>query len=231
MVYPIEFAPLDSALYIDIETAPLGEIELERYVQVVEKVKWVKYEAEVAKAVAEGKRKPNRPKLKSENPGLSPFSGRVVAIGVAIGSEDPIVFYGTNEKTLLEDLSRLVAANRLELIVTFNGEAFDLPFLAHRALVQGVPGLARILPFSSKRPKFSRMLKSLDIYNYMGGKWVINGTLEEYALLYGGHEHLNGTGYEVEGWWEAGELGRIAHHCRGDVLAMRCVAQRLVSVL
>ena len=68
MVYPIEFAPLDSALYIDIETAPLGEIELERYVQVVEKVKWVKYEAEVKKAVAEGKRKPNRPKLKSDNP-------------------------------------------------------------------------------------------------------------------------------------------------------------------
>lgn len=226
-----EFAPINNALFLDIETASLDEPELERYAQVIEVGKQVKYELEVEKAVLAGKRKPNKPKLKSDSPGLSPFTGRVVAIGVAMGYENPRVFYGAQERILLENLSRMIAMSRPEMVVTFNGEAFDLPFLAHRAMMQGVPELARVLPFSRRRPKFARVLKSWDIYEYMGGKWGINGTLDEYALWYGGQEHLVGIGYEVEKWWNDGDFGMIAKHCCGDVLAMKCVARKLAPLL
>jgi DNA polymerase elongation subunit (family B) len=240
-----ELSQLNNAIFLDIETAPQDDEDLERYVQVVEAGKWAKYAVELKKAEASGKRKPNRPTMKSESPGLSPFSGRVVAIGMARFVGDPVVFYGQDEMGLLKSLYAAIQArdpgkmlfeqaiesmSRPKVLVTFNGEGFDLPFLAHRAMVQGLPELARILPFSRSR-RNGQIIKSVDIYEVMGGKWGINGTLEEYALMYGGHEFLEGTGYEVEGWWKSGEVGKIARHCRGDILAMREVAKRLAPVL
>ena len=68
--------------------------------------------------------------------GLDPAVAPIVAVAVATGDEDHVLL-GT-EAGLLRRLDELVASLPAGLLVTWNGAAFDLPFLADRSRAAGV---------------------------------------------------------------------------------------------
>jgi len=69
--------------------------------------------------------------------GLDPTVARVVAVAVSDGRSD-VVFDGAEEATLLRAVDEHLAALPAGVVVTWNGAAFDLPFLAHRSALLGV---------------------------------------------------------------------------------------------
>lgn len=76
--------------------------------------------------------------------GLDPRVSAVLA--VAVSSERGEVVLGGDEPALLERLDDHLATLPPGTIATWNGGAFDLPFLAHRAALMGVPlGLRLVL--------------------------------------------------------------------------------------
>ncbi|MCO5321022.1 MAG: hypothetical protein M9922_06460 [Microthrixaceae bacterium] len=73
--------------------------------------------------------------------GLDPTTSRVVAIALSAPDGDE-VFVG-DEHDLLASVDRRISELPSGLLVTWNGAGFDLPFVAHRAELLGVPiGLA-----------------------------------------------------------------------------------------
>jgi hypothetical protein len=66
--------------------------------------------------------------------GLDPRVATIVAVAVS-GAGDEVVFTDADERSLLEALDEDLARRDPGVIVTWNGAAFDLPFLASRAEV------------------------------------------------------------------------------------------------
>src|SRR5688500_12385793 len=70
--------------------------------------------------------------------GLDPGVARVVAVGVSSVEAGDVVLTG-DEAGVLTALDGHLADVDPGVVVTWNGGAFDLPFLAARAAVHGVP--------------------------------------------------------------------------------------------
>ena len=69
--------------------------------------------------------------------GLDPSVASVVAVGLSSESDGEQVFIG-GEAEILRDLDHHLARLEPGVIVTWNGAAFDLPFLADRAASRGL---------------------------------------------------------------------------------------------
>ena len=76
--------------------------------------------------------------------GLDPANSRILAIALT-GAGVEIVLDG-DEAALLADLDRALADLRPGVIVTWNGAAFDLPFIADRARLHGLDIGLRLRP-------------------------------------------------------------------------------------
>lgn len=75
--------------------------------------------------------------------GLDPRVSRVVAVAVASPDGD-VVFDDADETELLARLDRHLGALGPGVLATWNGAAFDLPFLADRAAAAGAPVALRL---------------------------------------------------------------------------------------
>lgn len=84
--------------------------------------------------------------LDIETTGLDPRTARVVAVALSSrGFED--VLTEESEPPLLENLERTIAGLPADAtLVTWNGEGFDLPFLADRYSLHGIPTSLRLRP-------------------------------------------------------------------------------------
>jgi len=89
-----------------------------------------------------------------EKLGLSPFTGEVISVAmydverkqgvVYFVADDSVLDYSVDgwkykvrtEKEMLEDFWE--SAHSYDVFVTFNGRSFDVPFLIHRSLINGV---------------------------------------------------------------------------------------------
>lgn len=69
--------------------------------------------------------------------GLDPAVAAVIAAGLSSSEGGDVAFTGA-EATVLADLDAHLAAMPAGVIVTWNGAAFDLPFLADRAAAHGL---------------------------------------------------------------------------------------------
>ena len=107
--------------------------------------------------------------------GLDPGVARVVAVAVSSAAEGDVVFLGP-EAGILAAVDAHLAALEPGVVVTWNGGAFDLPFLAARAAVAGVPlGLEL----------------AWDPSGYRVGRHPLPGSLGTYAAGWYGHDHLD----------------------------------------
>jgi predicted PolB exonuclease-like 3'-5' exonuclease len=105
-------------------------------------------------------------------------------------------------------------------LVTFNGRDFDLPMLYMRGLLHGYD-FAQVLPMD----KYTKT--HIDLYQHLGGRWGMNGTLAELAWHFGLADELDGHGSNVQQQFDSGDWESIIAHCRSDVE----VTERLYSKL
>jgi len=174
---------------------------------------------------------------------ISPMLGRVVSLAFGEGEGE----LGTQEVTVLAvphpdhpltdpppwliplpEIELLQAfwalASHAEVVVTYNGRGFDVPFLVGRSLALGVA--ARV--------------------DLLGNPYSLRPHLDLYRVLTGGGRAQGPTGLEVVCWalgiaspkgdldgsqvaaaYAAGQLEAIADYNRGDVRATTAVYQRI----
>jgi len=150
---------------------------------------------------------------------LSPITGRVACIGLALGEGKLSCFAGEDEPTILRKaigaIERFQAVCRFETrLVTFGGRTFDLPFRFARcailriALPQGWDTSRLLRPYSDCH---------LDLLELLGKV----GTLTEWALAFGlelgDPEIANLKGSDMPALWESRDFEKIQAHCQNDV--------------
>ena len=107
--------------------------------------------------------------------GLDPGVARVVAVAVSAAESGDVVLTGP-ELAVLSALDAHLGTLPPGVLVTWNGGAFDLPFLATRAAVVGMPlGLEL----------------AWDPAGYRLGRVPLPGSLGTYAAAWYGHDHLD----------------------------------------
>jgi uncharacterized protein YprB with RNaseH-like and TPR domain len=173
-------------------------------------------------------------KAAKEGMGFSPLTGQVVAIGVLNPDSDKgAVFYqapDSDEADQEEDAIRYVrvkdekallerfweTAGHYKQFVTFNGRAFDAPFLIIRSAVNKVRPTANLMP--------NRYWDDhVDLYDRMGFFGAVRRTmnLHMFCQAFGitSPKSKGVTGYEVAGLFAEKRYDDIARYCMDDVYA------------
>ena len=133
--------------------------------------------------------------------GLDPGVARVVAVAVSSEAAGDVVLTGS-EPGVLAALDAHLAEVPPGVLVTWNGGAFDLPFLAARASLVGVElGLEL----------------AWDPSGYRAGRAPLPGALGTYAAGWYGHEHLDA--YRA---WRAKQLAGPDESCGLKAVARSC---------
>ena len=215
-------------LVFDIETVPALDPE-----QVPDSV---------AKAIARSAERHDGDRDKAM--GLSPYYGKIVSLAFGEGedpeheptalvvppasseaggegegaTEYPPWMRPMSEVELLRAFWHL--ADAAELVVTFNGRGFDLPFVVTRSLILGVPARVDLLssPFSL-RPH-------LDLYRLLGhGRGGLGGSSLDVVCWSLGIESPKGAmdGSMVAPTYARGDIESIATYNAADVRATRAV--------
>lgn len=178
--------------------------------------------------------------------GLSPRTGRVVCFGIydvgsahdhtchVGGSSGPAVLSVSghaDERELLECVAATLGESPSTVIVTFNGVAFDVPFLRWRMVRHGIAVPACL------RPNFGRYAgpHHYDLRLILSeGDRRAPGTLESWALALGASDvpHKAGMdGSDVQAYVDAGRWAELADYCARDVLATAGVWAKVSPLL
>ena len=169
---------------------------------------WLDFDVETQKALTQWITKNTNTKAEYERELLkvkeqlvfSPLTGRVVALGmydidrqlgavyfVGDGSgksyvDGEFTFKERSEKELLEDFWE--GARSYDVFVTFNGRAFDLPFLMHRSAILGVtPDIALVGQRYLNRQAIPYHVDLLDELTFYGN--MKRQSLHMYCRAYG----------------------------------------------
>lgn len=177
---------------------------------------------------------PEEEKAAKEGMGFSPLTGRIVAIGAynpesSKGAvyyqapemepqehkEDEIQYIRVaDEKTLLERFWD--AAAHYRQFITFNGRAFDAPFLAIRSAINKVRPTRNLMP--------NRYYDDhIDLYDRLSFFGAVRRTmnLDMFCKAFGitSPKSKGVTGYEVAGMFAEKKYDEIARYCMDDVYA------------
>lgn len=205
---------------LDIETVSIDRERLESYktkfepaILVAEPEPEVEPAAKPKKKTkkTEGSVAKDKRKLKSERPGLHWLVGKVVCVGLKSVGKPVEMYCNEDEDLVLTTLYEGLLEKRPVDLITFNGKAFDVPFINMRGLVNG-------LDFSHLLPNERYTKMHLDLYEHLGGKWGMNAKLAELCWMFG-IDCIEGAGNEMQHLYDQGDFEGIANHCRGDVEA------------
>jgi hypothetical protein len=156
--------------------------------------------------------------------GLDPTTGRIVCVGVC-GVETAFerAFTDRPEKELLLSFWRWLGKARPELVVTFNGKRFDVPFLNLRSAIHGLePAVVIPAEPGSRSPHF-------DVREVLeGDDRRRRGSLDYFCSVFGlpsPKERMDGS--LVEQAYGEGRVEDIARYCLSDCRATAALYSRL----
>jgi len=174
--------------------------------------------------------------------GMSPFFGKVVSIAIGDGDADPSEDDVTtlavapegcalqdppswlrlmSERDLLRSFWAL--AGKAEVIVTFNGRRFDVPFLVTRSLVHGLPARRDLM---SKRWSLKPHLDLWELLTPQGSGGPSKLDVVCWALeIESPKEVMDGS--MVAPAYEQGDILKIAEYNRHDVRATAAVYRKV----
>jgi predicted PolB exonuclease-like 3'-5' exonuclease len=172
--------------------------------------------------------------------GLSPYFGKVVSLAIGEGElstdqpirvltvtppehdgrELPAWIRPMSEPDLLRSFWHL--ANHAELVVSYNGRGFDVPFLQVRSLIHGIPARVDLM----SKPHALR--PHLDLYRLLGQGRAGSTSLDVVCWALGipsPKTHMDGS--QVGPAYARGEIEAIAEYNAADVRATIAVYQQV----
>lgn len=227
-----------STLIFDIET--IGE-EYDALDETTQEVltKWIKSESD-----GESEYEAALENLKNEL-GFSPLTGEIVAIGVLDAEKNKgAVFYqspGTQEKETEADGIKFKPMSEKEMLeafwdgakkydefVSFNGRAFDAPFMAIRSAVHGVRPSCDLL--SNRYTSLQRGVKHVDLRDQLSfyGAMRRPGSLHLWCRAFGIESPKAGgvSGDDVAGLFKDKRFLDIARYNVGDLYATKALYEK-----
>ncbi|MEA2162481.1 MAG: 3-5 exonuclease [Thermoanaerobaculia bacterium] len=221
-------------LVIDIETVGTPWEELDSYVR--------EY---LIKGLSEGDAEETR-----RAGGLSPFRGRIIAIGViniedgrscamyevpgqtqlSIEKNGQRTYMSGSEKQILEKFWEFFDSD--SRFITFNGRQFDGPFLMIRSAINGIVPKRDLVGY---RYGFHPNCDLREVLNFFGTtnsrqfKFNLDLACKVFGVETSKGEGLDGR--SVETWYRAGRHREIADYCLDDVRATAALYEKLAPSL
>lgn len=162
---------------------------------------------------------PQLAKRGEEKPGLSPITGRIVAVGL-MDKEQSVTLVALDPNREREIVGKAIEAlhlpgdfnNPRTTIVTFNGKLFDLPFLAVRACVHEIKH--NFAPWLERYTNFH-----LDVYDILNCRRTpAKGSLKHWCHTFG-VTMQEGDGEDMQTWVDEGNLDAIIAHNQSTLKA------------
>ena len=152
-----------------------------------------------------------------ETTGLSPLSSRITCICCKMSGDKsaPICFASDIESAVIESFCNFVRSSTASYAVTYNGWAFDVPFLRVRAMLCGVK-----LP-----AMFWNDSQIVDPFHILARNKT--GKQSDFASLFG--YSICGTGLDCIGWFEKGQFNKIKEHCSSDIVALDTIFCKMLD--
>jgi len=188
---------------------------------------WEKTLAEIADVTAKNETKiveweAERIKLLSVDPRWS----KPVVVCLKLPSKT-FTFSGDEITDNLQDIAVLM--NKSLPLVTHNGKSFDVPVLRATAVKLGLPNLAKQFDLFLTSPFYHDVHLDFMLWweqRYGQHKAGLDCVAHQLGIKIGKY----GSGADVYGWYQAGEMDKIIKHCQHDVqmLAECCIAEGAV---
>jgi hypothetical protein len=178
-----------------------------------------------------------------EKLGLSPFTGEVISLAmydlerqqgaVYFVADDSVRDYGVGdwkykvrtEQQLLEDFWE--TARSYDVFVTFNGRSFDIPFLLHRSLIQGVRPTKELTGqryLNRQSPPYNiDLLDELSFYGAMQRRPSLQLLCDAYNIPY---EKAGMGGEDITEYYINKKYRDIAEKNAADVVATTALFQK-----
>jgi 3'-5' exonuclease len=219
MVLMLEKIRLEKILFLDIETVA----QQPNFNSVDERLR--KFWEQKAKYIAADE----TPEEAYSRAGIYAEFGKIVCISVGFityeGSEKNLrlkSFYGDDEKLLVEEFFDLLNNyfNQADhLLCAHNGKEFDFPYIARRALVNGL-NIPSILDLAGKKPWEVAHLDTLQLWKFGDYKnYTSLGLLTAIFNIPTPKDDIDGSMVN-QVYWEDKDVERIKIYCEKDVVAL-----------
>ncbi len=131
-------------------------------------------------------------------------------------------YFNHDEKQLLIDFFELLNQhynNPQHLLCAHNGKEFDFPYIARRALVNGL-NIPKILDLAGKKPWEVQHIDTLQLWKFGDYKHFTSlNLLTSIFSIPTPKDDIDGSMVN-QVYWEQNDLERIAIYCQKDVLAL-----------
>lgn len=218
---------LNKVLFLDIETVP----QIKDYSELIKPLKqlWDN------KMQWQAQREDKSTAELYEKAGIYAEFGKIICISVGymVNAGTPRVKYrttsfaGDDEKELLSNFSNLLQSHYYrqdQLLCAHNGKEFDIPYIARRLLINGLP-LPKLLDLAGKKPWEIQHLDTMELWKF--GDYKHYTSLNLLAHLFNiptPKDDISGADV-ARVYYEENNLQRIIHYCEKDTLT---VAQLLL---
>ena len=137
-------------------------------------------------------------------------------------SEGGITFVSGTEPEILSSFWKQM--KNYEQFITFNGRAFDCPFLLIRSAVNRIRPTKNLMPYRYSLNPHIDLADQLSFYDAMRRKF----SLDMWCKTFGIESPKKGgmTGLQVKDFYKQGRFLDIARYCLGDVRATKELYQR-----
>lgn len=141
-----------------------------------------------------------------ETTGLNPTESRIICISVKnLETNNLLTFIDINEANILSNFWKFIR-DKNALLVGYNSDSFDIPFLIHRSLVNRV----EVSKFESLD-----LRKQVNAFFYSYDKYA-KGTLEYWGKIMG-YENKIENGEMMGVYFINLEYNKIQAHCEYDI--------------
>lgn len=217
----LERVNIENILFLDIETVP----QHPDYNELNDSFKhlWDKKAGQLAR------KEEDTPSALYERAGIYAEFGKIICISVAhvskLYNEYQVrvkSFYSDDEKELLSDFFKMVSSRFSgsdHILCGHNAKEFDFPFIARRALINGLK-LPLVLDIAGKKPWEVMHLDTMELWKF--GDYKSYTSLALLAAVFGiptPKDDIDGS--QVGNvYWKDNDLERIATYCQKDVLTV-----------
>lgn len=212
--------PISKILFLDIETVPQysSYIDLSKEERQLWDLKSKRLQTSQI-----------RPSELYKKAGIFAEFGKIICISVAfvlVKKNQNLVrvrsFYGDNEKQIIEDFIGLVIKHfntGKTYFCAHNGNEFDMPFIARRALIHNIT-LPESIDTRGKKPWEIKHLDTLDLWRF--GDYKNYTSLQLLTHIFNiptPKDDIDGS-MVCDIYWKHNDLQRIVEYCQKDVIAV-----------